>query len=291
MTTTSTTTSAEPPAGAVRPLTERAAADLGRGRVRLTVEHLAVVAQRLAHGTVQPELAAYDADLVAAGVVGADGAVPAEVADLVATFAGPTLLAEVETSAAGEVVSHTVALRGTKAWSSEGWPGSALSEYVPFEATLLVPTLARLAGLRSLPAGVEPVTDREPLAVPVDVADRALAVAVAALAEPAGTAAAASGAVAAAVAELVGDPVAAQRFADLLAHLRLTWRVSVRSGDDVRAVAVLDTGALGLWLREEPAEPIGPQGVPPGAVLRLVPVSPGDAWRALVGLLPEPAAG
>jgi hypothetical protein len=78
-----------------------------------------------------------------------------------------------------------------------------------------------------------------------------------------------------------------------LLQLNSNWRMTVAwnnregKGTDIRGIAVLDCGPLGYWVRELPAEPIGPGTVTPESDLRLAFTDVRRVWDLITDLLPD----
>lgn len=243
-----------------------AAMDRRRRRFLLFPDHLAVLGQLAQEGVVEEGLdAAVDA-LREAGVLGADDAVDPAADELAQALAGSSLLVDVETSSDDGIVYHGLAFASVGGvavcWARSGWPGTAQAEYLPVDVGMVVPWIATTVGL-----GRDGATGGGSLP---DV----LTTTVGALGASDGTA----------------DPEEALGgAADVLDAARLTWRVTVHApgGSTVRALAVVDAGPLGLWERVAPAEPFGLDVPDPATPVVLERRSPGDVWRALVGLLQD----
>jgi hypothetical protein len=259
--------------------------DPGRARLRLAPDELLVLGQLAAGTPVDGELTAALDRLRAAGLTDGTSLLP-DAAELVGVFARPDLLLDVETSSPWGLISHGVAVSGGLCWTMECWPGTDLAEYVPVEPALLVPTLARMVGLRRTPQpsfGVTALPDT--LDAPLGALDAALdALGRADPTEP--------GAGRRAVdAVLAGAGVPDRSaLAAVLADRRSAWRVTASApGREPAGVAVLDAGPSGLWRRELPAGPIGPEPPGPDVPLRLVRTTAGQVWRDLTALLHAPA--
>lgn len=255
--------------------------DADRGRLRGTLEHLAVLGQLVAGRPVDAELGGHLQDLRAAGAVVGDVVAP-DLQELVAVVSHPQLFVELETSSPAGPVRSSVAVLERTAWVTEGWGGTDEVTWWPCEPTLLVPVLASLAGLRRRETTSEPRTE---VRVPLGLAENALEALRQAGPEHRCTALAA-------VRSAVEDgtpPEAAQALLELLEHYRGAWRATLvehRDGTAVsRGTAVVDAGPGGLYLRTSPAEPLRPEDVTAQTELVLTPATPGEVWGALVALL------
>ncbi|WP_168210057.1 hypothetical protein [Oerskovia sp. KBS0722] len=247
-----------------------AAMDRRRRRFLLFPDHLAVLGQLAQDGVVEEGLEVAVEALREAGVLGADDAVDPAAAELAQALAGSSLLVDVETSSDGGIVYHGLAFAsvGGQAvcWARSGWPGTAQAEYLPVDVGMVVPWIATTVGL-----GRDGATGDGSLP---DV----LATTVGALSTSDDTGAPDDSA-------SPGETGAAA----VLDAARLTWRVTVHGPgrSTVRALAVVDAGEHGLWERVAPAEPFGLDVPDPATPVVLERRSPGDVWRALVGLLQD----
>lgn len=262
--------------------------DPTRGRVRMSLWHLATLAQALAGG-VEHGLHPVAEELAAAGMLdrglGRQPEVSGELSDLVAAFARPDVMVSVETAGQGIVLHHGIAVRGARAWRMESWPDTDLAEYTPIDPGLLLPTVVGMVSLRGADGDPsKPGWQRQTLHLPLEVAEPALSLVA--------TAAAADAplvrrTVVETLRQLVPDPVERSAFAGLVTSLRSTWRVSAAVAERRASVAVVDGGLSGLWRRDLPADGGDARGHPQGStLLRLVPVTPADVWRDLATLLP-----
>jgi hypothetical protein len=264
--------------------------DSSRGRLRLADRHVAVLGH-LADGETPPaELAQALGELQQIGLVGEEGELSPLLKDLVVTFADPMVMVQVEVTGEHGAVSHGIVIGQDAVVVHDGWPGQEESEYVSAEPSMLLWELARLVNLRTGET-VEPPVER------VETTMGVLDAAFVALGETPG-AEIAEGARQArkAVAE-AGGPAepALSLFADLVAALNCTWRVTTVWGGrqdgepatSLRALAVWDCGPLGYWVREQPEEPILPGQVTPESPLHLARVTAAEVWERLTDLLPD----
>jgi hypothetical protein len=255
--------------------------DADRGRLRGTLEHLGVLGQLVAGHPVDAELGGHLQDLRAAGAVIGDRVAP-ELQELVAIVSHPQLFVELETSSPAGPVRSSVAVVGRDAWVTEGWGGTDEVTWWPCQSSLLVPVVALLAGLRGRAAAS---VQRSEVRVPLGFAETALEAlrqggaqhrdaAVAAIVEGARSGLSAE---------------TAEAFVNVVAAYRGAWRATlVENRDGVpasRGMAVVDAGALGLYLRTGPQEPLRPEDVTADTELVLTPVAPSEVWAAIVALL------
>ncbi|GAA4578718.1 hypothetical protein GCM10023194_02270 [Planotetraspora phitsanulokensis] len=261
--------------------------DSARDRFRLGPAHLGVLGCLYEGKSVTSDLVAARDELRAAGLVSDDDAVLPELAGLTAALAEPIVLIVIEITGAHGLTNHGAVIGNDAVYTYETWPGETESEYVRTDLSTLVWSLARIVGLRDKEA--------KPPAAPVvttkiGVMDAGFT----------------------ALSELESDDVveAADRLRALfsesgladpeltvLTHLLLqlngNWRMTVAwnnregKGTDIRGIAVLDCGPLGYWVRELPAEPIGPGTVTPDSDLRLVYTDVRQVWELITDLLPD----
>ncbi|MFF3064793.1 hypothetical protein ACFVQ3_09555 [Oerskovia sp. NPDC057915] len=242
-----------------------AAMDRRRRRFLLFPDHLAVLGQLAQEGVVEEGLEVAVDALREAGVIAADGTIDPAAAELAKALGGSSLLVDVETSSDDGIVYHGLAFAAVDGvavcWARSGWPGTAQAEYLPVDVGMVVPWIATTVGL-----------GREGVAGDGSLPD-VLATTVGALGTSDGTEAS----------DQAGDA------GKVLDAARVTWRVTVHGPgrSTVRALAVVDAAEHGLWERVAPAEPFGLDVPDPATPVVLERRSPGDVWRALVGLLQD----
>ncbi|GII29548.1 hypothetical protein [Planotetraspora mira] len=261
--------------------------DSARDRFRLGPAHLGVLGCLYDGKRVTSDLVAARDELREAGLVSDDDAVLPELAGLTGALAEPIVLVVIEITGAHGLTSHGAVIGDDACYTYETWPGETESEYVRTDLSMLMWSLARIVGLRDKEAKppVAPVVNTK-----IGVMDAGFT----------------------ALAELDSDDVveAADRlralfseagladpeltvFTHLLLQLNGNWRMTVAwdnregKGTDIRGIAVLDCGPLGYWVRELPAEPIGPGTVTPDSDLRLVFTDVRHLWELITDLLPD----
>ncbi|MDC7120346.1 hypothetical protein OMK64_02220 [Cellulomonas fimi] len=261
--------------------------DVVRRRVALSEDELETL--RLLHnGEPAPEEAR--AALVRAGVVDDDGAVHPLVVDLVRTVTEPMIQASVETAGPQGPTLAVLAVREETVWYTDPWPqggDDAGAVYCQDELPQVLWILARLAGLRR--------REVPKIATPFTVPLRAVDAVVQTMSltddtwEPAKVVATAQ------LERFFGEVAEADRSMLLatLSFLESTARVSLVWGPDAatdaRGLALWDCGPGGYWVREQPAEPLRPEDVTPDTLAMFRPVSGGEVWGLLAGLLPSSA--
>ncbi|MHA7132127.1 hypothetical protein [Oerskovia turbata] len=245
-----------------------AAMDRRRRRFLLFPDHLAVLGQLAEAGAVDEGLDVAVEALREAGVLGADDAVDPAAAELAQALAGSSLLVDIETSSDDGIVYHGLAFAAVDGvavcWARAGWPGTAQAEYLPLDVGMVVPWIATTVGLRR-GATIDGAGEPQTLATTV-------------------------GALGASDDSEMSD--GARAAGEVLDAARVTWRVTVHGPgrSSVRAFAIVDAGAHGLWERVAPAEPFGLDVPDPETPVVLERRSPGDVWRALVEVLQDAEA-
>ncbi|WP_251071249.1 hypothetical protein [Streptomyces sp. ISL-43] len=96
---------------------------------------------------VPAELETALAELRAASMVDADGLLTGELYPLVSTLLEPGVIVRTEITGPQGVLESGAVIGNDFVFVHEGWPGEEESEYVPVEAPLLVPALARSVDL------------------------------------------------------------------------------------------------------------------------------------------------
>jgi hypothetical protein len=264
--------------------------DSSRGRFRLADQHIAVLGHLADRETPPDELARPLAELQHIGLVGPEGELSPLLIDLVGAFADPMVVIRVEVTGEHGAVNHGMIVGQEAVIAHDGWPGEEESEYVSVEPARLVWELARLVNLR----------DIKPVELPVARVETKMGVldaAFVALGDTPGIELAEAASLARKAIAEAGGPAepALSLFADLVAALNCTWRVTTawdtrQDGERaaaIRALAVWDCGPLGYWIRERPEEPILPGQVGPDSDLHLVRAGSGELWDRLADLLPD----
>jgi hypothetical protein len=243
---------------------------------------------RLVHNGEPVDPAARQA-LVDGGIVGADGTIAALVLDLVATVSEPMIEVSVETAGPQGPAHARLAIHEETVWYTDPWPagdGSTVT-YCQDELPQILWILARLAGLRrrEVPSLASPFT--VPLRA-IDAVVQTMALAEDSW-EPARIVA---------TAQLerffgeVQDPdrtmlMATLSFLESTARVTLVWGPDPAT--DARGIVLWDCGPGGYWVREQPAEPLLAEDITPDTLATFRPVSGGELWRLLGGLLPSSA--
>jgi hypothetical protein len=213
------------------------------------------------------------ADFAEAGVT-AGGSPVREVAELLAVLVHPQLLVEVETSIGDDPgPGHTLWLGQDLGVLAEGMPGEPRYVYAPVAPTLVPWVLGHLVALRRRPTPA--------FGHAVTVARRLLDGAMGDL--HAGDAARATRSL---TAEGGLDDDSAAAIVRMLDGRRLTWRATTAWLDgspQSRSLTVVDAVDAGYWVSSVPE---GADLDDPAVGVSLEPVSSGEAWRRLTGLLP-----
>ncbi|MEU5520351.1 hypothetical protein ABZ759_06515 [Streptomyces sp. NPDC047860] len=263
--------------------------DSTRGRFRLAENHLAVLGHRIEGEEVPPELAEADRELREAGLTDQEGNLDLLLSPLVSTLRAPAVVLHVEALGEHGTLHHGVTIGDGYVYSHESWPGSAESEYVRLEPTMLIWALARMVNLQA--------EDTVQLATPE--VEATVAVLDAGLATLDGI----RGLTAEEGIDRITDALRGAgltrrsqlgTLARLIAGMRSSWRITAAwKGHDegtpamrVRGFAVWDCGPLGYWRRELPAEPVLPGQVDDTTVLRLVRADAKEVWRMITDLIP-----
>lgn len=268
---------------------------------RLMLSAMHMLAVREAAGLLDPEwILEDDGDavrdargrLVATGLMDAGGDLHPLLGDLVDCMTRPSCRLVIDVSGPQGVSVADVVVSGDRVWSDEPWPGAGRTTDVVrrrSDLPALLFTVSRGVGLRPADALSEPA---------VTSTLRNLAATLATLADPHLAWDDAKAAAIAGFDALAPVPESGRtRWITLLAALQGSWRVTCQWGDPdvhgdragVRGVAVLDCGTEGYWERVDPAEPVGLEDLKPDIPVRLEPVSAGDLWDRLAGILPSGA--
>jgi hypothetical protein len=263
--------------------------DEARGRLRLTSAQLDALGLAARQDPADDAAAAgATRELQAAGVLDEQRRLHPLAAELAYAASVPLIRFLVEaTGPQGTAVSH-VLVAGEAVWSSEPWPGEGPDQPVVYQRSEL-PTvvwdLGRLVGLHR--AQVPP--DAVPASVPVEVADSVLSLAGTGPQDwdEVRTVTLARGR------ELWPGFQGADldRWLALVASLRSWWRITAGWGEpgEGRWLSVLDCGPEGYWRWDIPDQAGDGEDVVASTTTRLVPVSGGDLWSQIQGLLPDAA--
>ncbi|GEK20192.1 hypothetical protein [Cellulomonas xylanilytica] len=263
--------------------------DVVRRRISLSDDEFETL--RLVHND-EPVADEARRGLVDAGIVTADGDIAPLVLDLVRTVSEPMIECAVETAGPQGAVSALLAVREETVWYTDPWPqGDAAPQstvYCQDELPQILWVLARLVGLRR--------REVPPVATPFTVPLRAIDAVVQTMAlsedawEPTRIVATAQ------LERFFGGDIAEQDRTMLMATLSFlesTARVTLVWGPDIetdaRGLVLWDCGPGGYWVREQPAEPLRAEDITPDTEARFRPVTGGEAWRLLAGLLPSSA--
>lgn len=259
--------------------------DSSRARFRLADRHLSVLGHLMDGESPPKEFVPSLGELQQLGLVGHEGELSPLLRDLLTTLADPLVMIQVEVTGEHGPVNHGVVVGRRTVVAHDGWPGEEESEYLAIEPRTLVWELARKVNLRTAEAVDPPVGRIETTMGALDAALTALAGSPDAEVPHAAVASAAGG---------LAEP-ALSLFADLVAALNSTWRVTTvwdgtHDGEraaNLRALAVWDCGPLGYWIRELPEEPVLPGRLSPTTPLHLRRTTAGEVWERLGDLLPE----
>ncbi|MGW4020575.1 hypothetical protein [Streptomyces sp. NPDC005009] len=263
--------------------------DSTRGRFRLAESHLAVLRHRAEGEEVPTELAEADHELRETGLTDREGNLDSLLGPLVSTLWAPVVVLHVEAIGEHGTLHHGVTIGDGYVYSHESWPGSAESEFVRLEPSMLVWALARMVNLQG----------EETVEVATPVIETTMAVLDAGLdtldSLPGLTAEEGIDR----ITEALKDAGLTRKsqlstLAKLIAGMRSSWRMTAAwQGHDegtpaqqVRGFAVWDCGPLGYWHRELPTEPILPGQVDGTTALKLVRVDAKEVWQLITDLLP-----
>lgn len=203
-----------------------------------------------------------------------DGCPVRELAELLAALVRPQLRVEVETSIGDDPgASHTLWLGQELGVLAEGMVGEPRYAYASVAPTLVPWVLGHLVALRRR----QSLSSSPPLAVSRRLLDAAMAELEAGGAARATESLASEGAL---------DQGAASMVVGMLASRRLTWRATAMWLDGqprTRSLTVVDAVDAGYWASSVPADA---DLSDPFLEVTLEPVSSGEVWRRLTGLLP-----
>ncbi|GLF95432.1 histidine kinase [Streptomyces yaizuensis] len=267
--------------------------DIARSRLRLGGDHVFALTQLATGEPVAPELTGARDELRASGLIEESGALSVLLRPLIETLLNPVVMLSVETAGRQGQLHHGMVIGENHVYSHEFWPGATEAEYVPVEPKMLVWALAHMVNLRQ-----EEVTADAAGAGVLDATVGVLDAGLAALDSlPAIGSAAGDREHIRTALRGAGAPDGPEQalFADLLAGLRSSWRITAawQGHDDgspalvSHGLAVWDCGPLGLWHRELPAEPVREGQVGPDSALRLRRVAPRRVWELITELLPS----
>jgi hypothetical protein len=259
--------------------------DLARGRARLTLDHIAVLAALRLDRPVSEKLHAEQAQLLAAGLVGPDRQPVAALRPLLRVLSDADLIVDITTAAAGMTTGHGAWLAGSNGVTAEGWPGETECEYAPLEPAMLPWAIARIVNLRRNPLpGAHP---QEPaglieLRAPARLVDGAIEV-ITGLG-PGSQQRARRTAIAVLEQDTELEAVDRRTLTAIFTELRSTWSITTRWRDGAgstvtESLTMLDAGPAGYWQRQ------GSDRDDPSA-LRIIRRSAADLWRTLISMLP-----
>ncbi|WP_456785709.1 hypothetical protein [Cellulomonas sp. P5_C5] len=229
--------------------------------------------------------------LVDAGIVSDDDGIAPLVLDLVRTVSEPMIECAVETAGPQGAANALLAVREETVWYTDPWPQGGPTPstvYCQDELPQILWVLARLVGLRR--------REVPPVATPFTVPLRAIDAVVQTMAlsedawEPTRIVATAQ------LERFFGADIAEQdrtmlmatlSFLESTSRVTLVWGPEI--GTDARGLVLWDCGPGGYWVREQPAEPLRAEDITPDTAAHFRPVSGGEAWRLLAGLLPSSA--
>lgn len=254
--------------------------DAARRRLRLADPHISVLGLLVEEDAVPDALDVALAELRAAGIVGDDGSITGELYPLVVTLAEPRVIVRTEITGPQGVLESGAVISDDFVFVHEGWPGESESEYLPVEAPLLVPALARSVDLHSdilegadLTEVITSTTgELDALMVRMEARRGDVDAEV--------------------VARETGAP---ERLVEVLAQLNCMWRMTVvwknahaeNPEPTFTGLAVWDCGLEGYWVRELPAEPVREGDVTLESPLRVRRTNAKELWQAIADLLPE----
>ncbi|KQR08276.1 hypothetical protein [Cellulomonas sp. Leaf334] len=259
--------------------------DVVRRRISLSDDEFETL--RLVHNA-EPVADEARQALVEAGIVDADGAIAPLVLDLVQTVSEPMIECAVETAGPQGAANALLAVREETVWYTDPWPQGGSTVYSQDELPQILWILARLVGLRrrEVPRVATPFT--VPLRA-IDAVVQTMALSEEAW-EPTRIVATAQ------LERFFGADLADQDRTMLMATLSFlesTSRVTLVWGPDIatdaRGLVLWDCGPGGYWVREQPAEPLRAEDITPDTPAHFRPVTGGDAWKLLAGLLPSSA--
>ncbi|MEV7525048.1 hypothetical protein [Streptomyces sp. NPDC091371] len=254
--------------------------DAARRRLRLADPHISVLGILVEESEVPGELETALAELRSAGIVGDDGSIIGDLYPLVATLLEPRVIVRTEITGPQGVLESGAVIGNDFVFVHEGWPGEAESEYLPVEAPLLVPALARSIDLHE--DVVEGADLTETIVSTTGELD-ALMVRMEAGQGIVDTE------------EAARETGAPERLVEVLAQLNCMWRMTVawknahveNPEPTFTGLAVWDCGMEGYWVRELPAEPVREGEVTLESPLRVRRTNAKELWQMLADLLPD----
>lgn len=263
--------------------------DAVRHRISVTDDDLELL-RRISAGEDTDAEAERRSVLTEAGLVVGEGLVHPLVLDLARCMMQPFIEFWVEASGvSGLTVSHIVVSGDETVWFTDPWPSTEGGElaYLQDEMPMLPWILARLVGFRRAtpPQGAEPVTMRL----------ITMATMLAAFSGDTGTEWETARTIFLGKAEeFLSDLPRRQQdlAAAILATLESSWRVTCAWGpgpEHARGIAAWYCGDGGYWIRTDPPEPLLPEQITEDAMATLTPMTGGEVWEQLVGLLPGKA--
>ncbi|MFJ3722042.1 hypothetical protein ACIPYQ_05645 [Streptomyces sp. NPDC090045] len=254
--------------------------DAARRRLRLADSHISVLGLLVEEESVPGELDTALTELRSAGIVGDDGSITGELYPLVATLMEPRVIVSTEITGPQGVLESGAVIGNDFVFVHEGWPGESESEYLPVEAPLLVPALARsvdlhedvLNGLDFTEVITSTTGELDALMVRME-----------------------SGRGSVETEEVVRETGAPARLVEVLAQLNCMWRMTVvwknahveNPEPTFTGLAVWDCGMEGYWVRELPVEPVREGDVTLESPLRVRRTNAKELWQAIADLLPE----
>ncbi|WP_028045927.1 hypothetical protein [Cellulomonas sp. URHE0023] len=264
-----------------------AALDEARGRLRLTAYQLDALALAVRSApTETPEQERAVGELRTAGILDDENRVHPLAAQFALAMTTPLIRVLVETSGPQGTSAAHMTVAGEDVWYGEPWPGTGPDDAVTYqhsELPTIIWDLGRLAGLHrsKVPSGATA------LSAPLGLVDIVLELA---SLGPQEWDAARTVALATTHDRWPDlDDDTRNRWLALVATLRSWWRVTVSWGDEGagtgRWLSVLDCGTEGYWRWDEPVDSADDGG--PSVTLH--PVSGGQLWESLQGLLPTSA--
>ncbi|MEV6956405.1 hypothetical protein [Streptomyces sp. NPDC051183] len=254
--------------------------DAARRRLRLADSHISVLGLLVEENEVPAELEVALAELRTAGIVVDDGAIAAELFPLVSTLMKPRVIVRTEITGPQGILESGAVLGDEFVFVHEGWPGEAESEYLPVDAPLLGPALARSVDLH------EDILDGADLSEVITSTTGELDALMVRMEAVQGVVD---------IAEFARETGAPARLVEVLAQLNCMWRMTVvwknahveNPEPTFTGLAVWDCGMEGYWVRELPAEPVREGEVTLESPLRVRRTNAKELWQAIAGLLPE----
>lgn len=254
--------------------------DAARRRLRLADTHISVLGLLVEEDSVPVELESALAELRSAAIVGDDGSIIGDLYPLVSTLLAPRVIVRTEITGHQGVLESGAVIGNDFVFTHEGWPGETESEYVPVEAPLLVPALARSVDLH------EDIVDDADLAEVITSTTGELDALMVRMEAGRGEVD---------TEEVVRETGAPARLVEVLAQLNCMWRMTVvwknahveDPEPTFKGLAVWDCGMEGYWIRELPAEPVREGEVTLESPLRVRRTNAKELWQMIADLLPE----